>query len=469
MTAPHEHPPEQSHEQSHERPLDLVGVGLGPFNLAVAALADPLPDLRAAFFDQRDRFAWHPGLLLDGTTLQVPFLADLVTLADPTNRWSFLNYLAEHDRLFPFYFAERFHIPRREYDAYCRWVAESLPDCRFGSRVEAVAWCADASDPRGGHFAVTVVDARGEHLVRARDVVLGLGTEPQLPAPLADLGGDGVVSSGAYLSRRDALLRAEHVTVVGSGQSGAEVVLDLLRADGVAKGPAVTWVTRTPAFAPMEYSKLGLEHFTPDYTRYFSGLPEATRRRLVPDQWQLYKAASADTLAEVFDALYDRSLFGGSERADLLPGTELVGARRVHPGRIEIAIRHGETGASGSIRTDAVVAATGYRPVAPTVLDPMATLVDWNGSDGSYRLDENCRVALAPSVGGSLYVLNAALHEHGVGTPDLGLGAHRAARIVNDVVSRNGLGKVPYRLPERTAFTTFGFDDGAQLGLGGAA
>jgi lysine N6-hydroxylase len=280
------------------------------------------------------------------------------------------------------------------------------------------------------------------------------------------------VSSGAYLTRRNELLNAEHVTVVGSGQSGAEVVLDLLRADGLARGPAVTWLTRTPAFAPMEYSKLGLEHFTPDYTRYFSGLPEETRRRLVPEQWQLYKAASADTLAEVFEALYDRGIRGGAEQADLLPGTELTGARQIAPNEIELAIRHNETGATGSVRTNAVVAATGYRPVAPTVLDPMAKLVDWNsnyGNEGSYRLDENCRVALDESVGGSLYVLNAALHEHGVGTPDLGLGAHRAARIVNDVVARNGLGKVPYRLPERTAFTTFGFDDGARLGLGGAA
>ncbi|MEY6569852.1 SidA/IucD/PvdA family monooxygenase, partial [Streptomyces sp. PGLac3x] len=77
---------------------------------------------------------------IDGATLQVPFLADLVTLADPASPWSFLSYLRHRRRLFPFYFAERFHIHRAEYDAYCRWVAENLPGLHFGHQVDAVRW-----------------------------------------------------------------------------------------------------------------------------------------------------------------------------------------------------------------------------------------------------------------------------------------------------------------------------------------
>ncbi|MFG2390637.1 SidA/IucD/PvdA family monooxygenase, partial [Streptomyces lavendulae] len=73
-----------------DTPHDLVGIGIGPFNLSLAALAHGLPQqgigtLATAFYDQRRDFRWHPGLLIDGATLQVPFLADLVTLADPTS------------------------------------------------------------------------------------------------------------------------------------------------------------------------------------------------------------------------------------------------------------------------------------------------------------------------------------------------------------------------------------------------
>ena len=75
---------------------DIIGVGIGPFNLGLAALTQPLVDsgeISAAFFDKRPAFCWHPGLLLEESTIQVPFLADLVTLADPTSAYSFLNYL----------------------------------------------------------------------------------------------------------------------------------------------------------------------------------------------------------------------------------------------------------------------------------------------------------------------------------------------------------------------------------------
>src|SRR3546814_15613868 len=94
-------------------PYDLFGVGIGPFNLSLAALADGVPELRCLFVDQRAGFAWHPGLLLDGAMLQVSFLADLVSLVDPTSPWSFLAYLRAHDRLLPFYLKERWR-PRSE-------------------------------------------------------------------------------------------------------------------------------------------------------------------------------------------------------------------------------------------------------------------------------------------------------------------------------------------------------------------
>ncbi|MGO2537143.1 MAG: SidA/IucD/PvdA family monooxygenase, partial [Brachybacterium tyrofermentans] len=74
---------------------DLIGIGIGPFGLGLAALADPLPDVGAVFLDQADGFSWHPGLMIEGTTLQVPFLADLVTMADPTSPYSFLAFLKQ--------------------------------------------------------------------------------------------------------------------------------------------------------------------------------------------------------------------------------------------------------------------------------------------------------------------------------------------------------------------------------------
>ncbi|WP_217698525.1 lysine N(6)-hydroxylase/L-ornithine N(5)-oxygenase family protein, partial [Streptacidiphilus griseoplanus] len=425
---------------------DLVGVGIGPFNLSLAALADGVPGLHTLFLDSKPAFSWHPGLLLEGTTLQVPFLADLVTMADPTSRWSFLNYLRAHDRLFPFFFSERFHIPRREYDHYCRWVAEQLPSCRFDAPVTALEW-----DAAAGAFAVVHGGPAGPRRVLARQVVLGVGTRPVVPEPLRPLLAPGrVLHSADYRGHREALAGAADVTVVGAGQSGAEVLLDLLRRqDGAGGGPYVRWLARSSAFAPMEYSKLGLEHFTPDYIRWFRRLPETVRDRLVGEQWQLYKGVSGETLGEIHDELYERTIGGGPPRAALHPATAITAAERDGDGYL-LSCRHTQDGAHFTVRTDRIVLATGYAAARPSFLDPIADLVDWDDR-GRYRVDGEYRVALDPRVGGTLFVQNAEMHSHGVGAPDLTLGAWRAATILNAATGRTVL-----RLPARTAWTTFG-------------
>lgn len=425
---------------------DLVGVGVGPFNLGLAALAHDRPGLDVRCFERTPEFRWHPGLLLEGARLQVPFLADLVTLVDPTSPFSFLAYLREHDRLFPFYFAERFHPSREEYDDYCRWVARSLPSLTFGAEVRTVCWDAD-----GGTFVVDVAHEDGRlETVRGRGVVLGVGTAPHVPDALADAVGDRVVHAADYLGHRDRLLRTPDVTVVGSGQSGAEVVLDLLRRRRREAPGGLRWITRTPAFAPMEYSKLGLEHFTPDYTAYFRDLPGAVRARVLPEQWQLYKAVSAETLADIHDELYARSVAGADPGGvELRPGTAV---QRVARDGEDLVLHCHERrqDRAFAVRTGALVLATGYVPREPACLDGLGPLVLRDG-EGRTVVDAAYRLALAPHVTGRIYVQNGELHTHGVGAPDLGLGAHRNAVILNDVA-----GRMVHRLPRRTAFTSFG-------------
>ena len=123
---------------------DFIAIGLGPFNLGLAALTDPIDELNGLFLERKPDFDWHSGMFLEGSTLQTPFMSDLVTLADPTSPFSFLNYLKETGRLYPFYIRERFYPLRAEYDDYCRWAARRLGDAvRFGQRVESVEYDPD--------------------------------------------------------------------------------------------------------------------------------------------------------------------------------------------------------------------------------------------------------------------------------------------------------------------------------------
>lgn len=440
--------------RSYQR--DLVAIGCGPFNLGLAALASTIPELDFEAFEAQPELRWHPGMMFDDATLQLSFLADLVTLIDPTNPLSFLAYLRDRDRMYPFFIREQFHPTRREYEDYLRWAASQLTTIRWSHRVTSLAW--DAARQR---FALTVEAAGGDEpfTVLAKHVVMGIGTEGALPAALGELPRERVMHSSEYLLRRREVRAAGHVTVLGSGQSGAEIALDLFR-ENAAGGAPVSWLTRTRSFAPLDYSKLVLEMTTPEYIRYFHALPMATRDRLVAEQWQHYKGISVETLEALHTLLYHRALERELAPVELRNGVAVEAARVVPTDdggeELELVCRHRDTQATFRHRTQLVVAATGYRERSPQFLAALEPLLrrDERGRL-AVRLDYS--VALDEAVAGQLFVANAELHTHGVATPDLGVCAFRNATILNQV-----LGREHYRLPRRTAFTTFPPPDDAR-------
>ena len=416
-------------------PYDVIAIGCGPFNLGLAALADGVDDVRIAVLDSRSEFTWHRGLMFDDAMLQVSFLADLVSLVEPAHPLSFLSYLRDNDRLYQFYVREKFHPTRREYEAYLRWCAAQLDSLHFGHHVRDVSW-------DGSVFELTVERGEAVETLAARHLVVGVGTEPAVPAALAGLPEERFLHSADYLFRREDLLRAGRVTVVGSGQSGAECTLDLLRANA----PAVSWLTRTPAFTPLDYSKLVLEMTTPSYVDYFHALDESVRDKLVKDQWRHYKGISSETLEDIHDVLYARDL--SAAPAELQCGVGVVSAVARADG-IALTMLHTDSGRTFQHTTDVVVAATGYRNRSLPFLESLQPQIQHDAS-GRWVINRDHSVQASGGLAGRVFVANADLHSHGVAAPDLGIGAIRNAGILNAVAGRE-----VFRLPKSTAFTSF--------------
>ncbi|RBY84227.1 lysine N(6)-hydroxylase/L-ornithine N(5)-oxygenase family protein [Blastococcus sp. TF02A-26] len=430
---------------------DLIGVGIGPFNLGLAALSAPVPEIDGLFLDEHEEFSWHPGMLIEGTTLQVPFLADLVTMADPTSPYSYLAYLKATGRLYPFYIREDFHPLRAEYDAYCRWVAERVPGLRWGRRVERVEHDGDA-------YVVHARNVRtGEvELHRGRRLALGVGTAPWRPEPLRDLPGPAW-HAAEYLQHKEELQTLGHVTVVGSGQSAAEVYLDLLtEADRL--GYRVDWVTRSPRFFPMEVTKLTLEMTSPEYARYHHGLPMARRDALAREQRHLYKGISADLVDAIYDTLY-RTGRRGEVPTSLLTGVDVVGAEwDVDRREYALRLHHAESDRTGTRTSRGLVLATGYRARVPEFLEPVRDRIRW---DARGRYD----VALDHSVDGTgreVFVQNAEEHTHSLIAPDLGMGAYRNSVILNAICGRE-----VYAVEEHIAYQEFGLAE-SEIPVGAA-
>lgn len=423
---------------------DVVAIGCGPFNLSLAALASSLDGLNLVVLEAQPELRWHPGLMFDDARLQLSFLADLVSLIDPTHPLSFLAYLRDAERMYAFYIREQFHPTRREYEDYLRWAAARLPVVRFSHRVEAVDW-----DEARQRFVVCTIRADGMAArVLAKDLVLGIGTEPWLPEALKGLPADRLLHASQYLARQHDVDRTQQVTVVGSGQTGAEVVVDLLRRN-LAGGPAVAWLTRTPSFAPLDYTKLVLEMTTPAYVRYFHGLPQSTKDRLIAEQWQHYKGVSSETLEQIHDLMYQRELEQGLADVEFRCGVAVEGATPNDSGRPVLRCRHRDTGDVFEHETGLVIAATGYRQRRPVFLPPVERLLR-RDEQGRYKIRFDHSIELDEPIGNRIFVAHGDLHSHGVAAPDLGIVAYRNATILN-VIS----GREVYPLPRRTAFSSF--------------
>jgi len=422
---------------------DIIGIGIGPFNLGLAALSAPIADLDTLFLDQSDEFNWHPGLMLDEVTLQVPFMADLVTMADPTSQYSFLNYMKLTGRLYKFYIRENFFIFRKEYNAYCKWVLGQLNNCLFSRQVVSVTY-------EGAVYRVTARDTRsGEtNTWQTYKLVLGTGTSPYIPAAIKEKSLKDVIHTSQYLNHKDRLVQKQSVTIIGSGQSAAEIFQDLL--PQVKKGMKLNWFTRSERFFPLEnHTKLTLELTSPDYIDYFHNLPEVQRKDVLSRQSILFKGINADLINQIYNSLYAMDLNDEAHKVVLMANARLNDIQEEDESYLLTFIQV-EQGETFEINTDAVILATGYKYVEPDFLTGISDRIR-RLDDGNYDVRRNYTIDEACN---EIFVQNAELHTHGISTPDLGMGAYRNSQIINQVT-----GRTVYAVEQRIAFQSFSTAD----------
>lgn len=413
---------------------DFVGIGLGPFNLGLACLTDPIDELNGVFLERKSAFDWHPGMLLPDATLQTPFLSDLVTLADPTSPYSFLAYLKEAGRLYSFYIRENFFPLRQEYVDYCRWAAGKLDSTRYGREVDGVEF-----DPEEQLYVVRC----GSERFMGRRLVIGVGSEPHRPECCAGLE-PAPIHSAEYLENRERLRTADSVTVLGSGQSAAEIYYDLLQ-DIDTAGYRLNWITRSPRFFPLEYTKLTLEMTSPEYTDYFHALPHHVRDHLNATQHSLYKGINSELVNAIFDLLYQKNLHGPCP-SRMLTNTALTDVTYAN-GRYRLGLHQVEQDSRAELETEQLVLATGYRYRTPRFLEPIADRIRWD-SAGRFDVRRNYSIDLE---GDTIFVQNGELHTHGFVAPDLGMGAYRNSYLIATM-----LGREYYPIEKSIAFQEFG-------------
>lgn len=262
--------PSSSSKSGHSESYDLVCVGFGPASLAIAiALHDALEGaiqrkhykkLKICFLEKQQQFAWHAGMMVPGSKMQISFIKDLATVRDPRSEFTFLNYLKSQGRLVDFTNLGTFLPSRLEFGDYMRWCASRFVDIvAYGQEVLEVTEAASGTGSSGKieSFIVKSRDVKSGQVIsrQAKNVIIAVGGKPRIPPGIPHH--PRVLHSSNYCTRILDVLRDTskpyHVAVLGSGQSAAEIFHDLYQRYPNAK---TTLIMRDSALRPSDDSPL---------------------------------------------------------------------------------------------------------------------------------------------------------------------------------------------------------------------
>ncbi|MBL1109083.1 lysine N(6)-hydroxylase/L-ornithine N(5)-oxygenase family protein [Streptomyces sp. 5-8] len=418
-----------------EAVLDLVGVGFGPSNLAVALALDEAgapAGCDALFLERQPAFGWHTGMLLDEATMQVSFLKDLVTMRNPASPHSYLCYLRDRGRLAAFINQKSLFPLRTEFHDYLAWCAE-----RVGHLVRYGAQVVDIRPVPGPDGAVDLLDVvvhrdGAEEVHRTRNVVIAAGLQPWLP--------DGIERSDRVWHTSELLHRLPEfesvaprsLTVVGAGQSAAEAVAHL---HGRFPEAEVRAVFGRYGYSPADDSPFANQIFDPDAVDEYYVAPEHVRRRLVDYHRNTnYAVVDLELIQDLYARSYREQVRGTQPRLVMMNVSRLASLSQ-EGDAVRLVVEHLPTGELTEFETDAVVFGTGYRPADPLAL--LGSLADQLKLDDQSRphLDRDYRLVTTDRVRAGIYVQGPTEHTHGLASTLLSVTAVRAGEILAAVTA----------------------------------
>lgn len=405
------------------QPFDFIGIGVGPFNLSIAALSSEVSGFRNTFLERKPHFSWHPGMMVPDCHMQTSFLKDLVSAVSPTNPYSFLNYLVKRKKFYRFLTSELRTVSREEFADYLDWAANGLSSLEFSQDIQSVDF-----DSQQRQFIVTTQRS----VYRARHVCLGIGKRIKLPDCVTEQNDRCFHASEMVLRNPD--LTGKRVTLVGGGQSGADLFLNIFRGEWGLPAQ-LNWVSRRNNYNALDEAAFANEYFTPDYIDSFFGLNDVAKQRMLNEQKMTSDGITSESLLAIYRAMYHRfEVLRESPWARLLPSRSLT-AMHASGNAYQLVTHHHLDQGGETLAADVVIFATGYQPDRPAFLAPLADRL-LTTADDQYRIAPDFSLEWLGPRENCLFAVNAGMHSHGIAEPQLSLMAWRSARILNRVLGR---------------------------------
>ncbi|TGZ82049.1 L-ornithine N5-oxygenase sida, partial [Ascodesmis nigricans] len=435
---------------------DLVCVGFGPASLAIAiALHEKFPTdgfqppFRVLFLERQRCFAWHSGMLLPETHMQISFMKDLATLRNPRSEFTFVNYLHTKGRLVAFTNLGTFLPLREEYNDYMSWCAEKFNHLvQYSQNVVSVepvfnkagsttAWKVNSKHTENGsHSSFTTCN-----------VVIAVGGRSSIPDQIrSQVNNDPrIIHSSQYATSLRRILPSRsdpyNIAVVGSGQSAAEIFNDL---HSTYPNSTTSLFIRSHALKPSDDSPFVNEIFNPERVDEFYGLHDDVRRKaLKENKGTNYSVVREDLLDKLYQRMYVQRLRDGNDESNwkhrIFPLREVMGAE-IDKSNGKVNLMLWDTRNENNVEAerkgfDAVIFGTGYvRDVHESLLNGLRPMM----KDGTCTVGRDYKMLTDSGDGKILsdmgiYLQGCCEDTHGLSDTLLSILAVRGGELVDSI------------------------------------
>ncbi|PIL19837.1 hypothetical protein P775_12590 [Puniceibacterium antarcticum] len=404
--------------------FDVVGIGFGPANIALAALFDDEGIFNNSVFLEKSKTpVWQEEMLFENaldihSNIQNIPHRDLATLRSPRSRYTFMNYLHSTGKLLSHLNMDLLMPMRPDFAGYVSWVSSQLSNyLRTDQAVDKITMLDDI------HSHVYRIDVKGKEPVFARNVIVGTGREAYIPKPFQNvIDDDRVFHLTSYKTSHTALMKkgAKNFAVIGSSQSAAEILLHMSKYEPRLE---LHSFMRRFAYPLKDTSPFMSEIFFPSFTDMYFEADDSLKKRIDMDVHRTnYGACDMDVLTELYRQIYYDKMHGAN-RITINRLTDIISAEADESG-VHLTVRDARTMETRKEIFDGVVLATGFRNIGtsessvriPAVLDGISDMLDLS-DDGCAQVDRSYRVKLKPGLesAGSLILNGLCETSHGMG------------------------------------------------------
>lgn len=406
-----------SHRTPSDQIYDVIGIGFGPANIALAiTLEESEFNGTRLFLERSTKTQWQPEMMLDGSDIQNHPSRDLVTPRNPRSRYTFTNFLFEHNRLFEHLNLGLEFPLRSEFAEYIQWVAGFFShEVTYNQTVTRIEVVTESDLYR--------VTTQTGNQYFSRSLVVAPGRTPIIPDAFNECDCKQVFHLTRYLSHITQLAEQrelKRIAVVGGSQSAIEIMLHLRHNYPQLK---VINVQRGYGFRLKDTSQFSEHVYFPDFVdRYYNSSFSAKKNinRLLHST--NYSAADADVISHLYIGMYEDKL-QGKNKITIKNLSEIQSCSKKN-NRYILTLRDLEGLACEEVPDlDAIVLATGFRNLGPgeqeercpAILQDLADMLDYD-SRGIIRIGRDYSLSASPGHRlPALYLNGLCESSHGYG------------------------------------------------------